>query len=193
MKAEGRMNEIINALQEYDNGDKEAVYKIILKMMPLIKKLSYKTRSFMEKEDSIQEFSIVIITRIPKLERGRCEGEYTEYLRGALEYKFKELCSRQPAKHMSIENTNVLKDISETNTLNELEVENDILSYIENLPDKQKKKGLIFKMYMIDRVQLVTIARKLEVSRQYVSKVVKEMARDFLKRDIGVRKEGGRK
>lgn len=48
-------------------------------------------------------------------------------------------------------------------------------------------------MYMIDKVQLVTIARKLEVSRQYVSKVVKEMARDFLKRDIGVRKEGGRK
>lgn len=177
------MNEITNALREYDNGDKEAVYKIILKMMPLMKKLSYQTRFLMEKEDSMQEFSIAIIKAIPKLERGRSEGEQTEFLKGALEYQFKSLCKYQPIKHMSIENTDELKDFSESYNLDETEMEKDILSYIENLPDKQKKKGLIFKMYMIDKIQLAAIARKLEVSRQYVSKTVKEMARDFLKID----------
>lgn len=82
-----------------------------------------------------------------------------------------------------MENAKELKDISEQNTLDEVESEKDFLSYIENLPDKQKKRGLIFRMYMIDKMKSADIARKLEVSRQYVSKTIKEMARDFMRID----------
>lgn len=117
------------------------------------------------------------------MERGRCEGEQVEFLKGALEYHFMTLCKHQSVKCVSMENAKELKDISEQNTLDEVESEKDFLSYIENLPDKQKKRGLIFRMYMIDKMKSADIARKLEVSRQYVSKTIKEMARDFMRID----------
>lgn len=120
------MIEIKEALKEYDKGNKEAAYKIILKMMPLIKSFSIKIRSFMEVEDSVQEFSIVIITIIPELERGRGEGEYTKYLEKALKYRCQTLCEHRRTKYVNMETIIKVQSVAKEYDLDEIELENDI-------------------------------------------------------------------
>lgn len=56
--------------------------------------------------------------------------------------------------------------------------------YIDNLPGKYRKKERYLKCVWIDKIKIANIALIMQVSKRYVSRIIKEMSKDFLKKEI---------
>lgn len=174
------MIEIRNALREYDNGNGDAAYQVIEKMMPLIKKLASQIH-FMEKDDSIQELSISIIQVLSKTNRNSSEEECISFFKKVLENHYKKLCK----KNLSNKIQQVELDDNNRDFFAEDFCSNifylDVYLYIKKMPANKKKEREILKLFLFEGMSDENIGKKMHISRQYVHRIRKKLLQDFWK------------
>lgn len=153
------MIEIRNALREYDNGNGDAAYQVIEKMMPLIKKLASQIH-FMEKDDSIQELSISIIQALSKTNRNSSEEECISFFKKVLENHYKKLCK----KNLSNKIQQVELDDNNRDFFAEDFCSNifylDVYLYIKKMPANKKKNEKFLNYFYLKVCQMRTLGKK---------------------------------
>lgn len=167
------METIIESLYEYKSGNRNAGYKILKKMEPLIKKYA-KQIHFMEYEDAQQELYMAVIKGINRIEITLSEGECVKYIESCVVNCYKRLCKSYFSKVK--EEEIIVKKISSAQSDDVLY--EDILfnevwrKYSENMNDKTKKR--IMDLHISEGKKGTEIAEELGISRQYVNRIVKD-------------------
>lgn len=170
-------NHIYTKIQKFKHGDNEALNEIIIQMMPLLKKSAHKTH-FMEYEDALQEYSISLIESIQKIQIYDNDGQCLTYIKTCIKNKFCALYKKHCTSiydEISLESTDSIE--SPTNSFNDIDFWSDINHLIEQLPTNSKKE--IAKLSLIEGKSDLEIATQLNLSRQYVNRIKREIYHTF--------------
>lgn len=174
-------------LKKYRSGDKIALDKLFIKMTPLIKKYARKIH-FLDYNDSSQELYLTLLECIPYLDESKTEAECLAYTKKAVENKYDSLCRKYLSMpdFVNLDTYNNLIRLmdSESETLSETIICNllfdiDITKYIACLKKKDQLKGNILRLIYEEQLSDSAIAQKLNISRQYVNRIKKQLIYEF--------------
>lgn len=154
--------------------DLTAMEMLIEKMEPLIKKYARKS-FFIEYEDSRQEMILSIIEAVCKIGYYEDEKSCLLYIKNSVIHKYCELCKKNINQPIFDEfNENIVYEDS----LNDLDTIIDLEQFLKN---KSITKKQIMKLILYDELGDTQIAKMLNVSRQYVNRVKKEIIAEYTK------------
>lgn len=173
------MDKLSDKIAQCKLGNKEVLEEIITMMTPLIKKYAGKTY-FMEREDAMQEYYIILLQCIKAMEIGRSDPEYLRYMEKAVEHHFSRLLAENYKKmhEMDIaEYEYLLSDPKHEQELSNIEFK----CSMEKLKKRNYKKWLIMMLYIEANMNSAEISRILGISRQYVNQEKKKLLEEFKK------------
>ena len=171
------MDGLNHKIVRYKDGEEKALLEIIEQMTPLVKKYTNKIH-FMEKEDAEQEFYLILVKCILKIDSGKSEGECVKYIERARINRYNYLCRTNLNKEIFAS----LEDLLETfvDKRNNQEIENvEIRSCLEKLKKENNKKWKILELFVYERLTDAEIARRIGVSRQYVNTERKKLLKQI--------------
>lgn len=169
------MSTIMELIHKYHNGEEEATEQIIERMTPLIKKYAGKIHC-MEYEDALQEFFLALLECLKYLDSSSSEGKCVKYMETVIINRYYTLCKRflSIPEFETIENHAASQPIAPSYDDSQMDVE----AYIHALPVDGFKRQ-VFTYFFYEDLSDKEIAEKLNISRQYVNRVKKEMIRDY--------------
>lgn len=169
------MESILSLVQAYQAGDPDACTKILQRMAPLAKKYASKIHC-MEYEDALQELYVALIETLDYLNSSLSEGKCVKYMETAVVNRYYTLCKR----YLSLPDTEDIDSCSSTLPASPSYDDTllDIEAYIKSLPQTGSKRQ-IFSMFFYEDMSDNDIAAKLNVSRQYVNRVKKQLIREY--------------
>lgn len=167
---------ISKLIDDYKNGNIDALEQLWKQMLPLIKKHAWKTH-FMEYDDACQEYSTALIEAINKIRIYDTDDQCLKYLTTCIKNKFCFLY-----KHYCTEVANeIFDDIIDTenatNTYDDIIFFADIANFIEKLPSETKRN--IASLSILQQKSDAEIALQLGLSRQYINRIRKEIYREL--------------
>lgn len=177
------MNNLIDNITKYKEGDKNALTEIVNQMTPLIKKYASKIH-FMGYEDAVQELYMSLIESIPYLDIKNGSFKCLKYISLTIEHKYYALCK----KYLSIkeeyidDNSFDIEDGS--NCFNDTLFNIQLSEFIENVKQKSELKGKIIYLSYIKEWKDNEIAACLNVSKQYVNRIKKKLLLEFLEDEM---------
>lgn len=162
--------DICKLISDYKNGDMSALEHIWYRMTPLIKKFAGKTH-FMEYDDSFQEYSIVLIEAVNKIQtydsNGQCLKYFLTCIKNKFSFLYKNYCNGVANE---IFDDIVIEETYVSNEYNDILFLTDIENFIKGLPSEAKRN--IAKLSIIQQKSDTEIAIRLGFSRQYVNKAI---------------------
>lgn len=148
----------------------QVMLKVICLMKPLIK--SYCKRTFfLDKEDAIQEVILAIIESVKRIPHCSSDGECINYIRNAVKINYAHLCKKNDTLQFDADTNNYENNVQYTEKYADIEFAVDIHNFISTLPKKKKELMILLVLGASDQ----DIARRLNVSRQYVNRIKKQI------------------
>lgn len=173
------MSELKEKIKRYKAGEKEALSEILMQMTPLVKKYAAKVH-FMESEDVMQEFYIILLRCILNMGEDKKEGEYLQYMNKAVVNGYKHLCRTHLPESMETLSFETLPETPDEGKSHDSIDDVELLCSLENLKNKNEKKWKILWLSIFERLSDADIGRILGVSRQYVNMEKKDLMKKLL-------------
>ncbi|RDU22338.1 hypothetical protein [Anaerosacchariphilus polymeriproducens] len=174
---------LVTNISKYRKGEKEALYPIIKKMNPLINKYTKKL-FHLEPEDVKQEFYISIIESINNIHTYSDERQCFNYIKNAILYKFMKLYRdsvEYDTFYLSLSNIELDKIYQTKNYLKDCIFLTD---FKEKTKDLSTNKRIILEGKLFKEMSDLELANYLNVSRQYVNRVKKNIFITLYKNEI---------
>lgn len=162
--------------------DKENFILLLYRFQPLIKKyvrILYKD----EEEDMYAEFSVALWEAVCNITFCNGEGQTVKYLANALRNKYFELYrkSRKYNDHIIQMEERELKETEGVdNTLDDILIRDELLRIRRGTKGKKRQ---IFTLLFLEGCTDLQVARKLNISRQYVHRVKKSFL-EIIKKEV---------
>lgn len=164
------LKEIIEGIREKEEGYE----KFIEKMMPLVKKYALKLfYNGYNYDDAFQEMVLCVIETTLKIKVYSSEAECLKYYKTAVVNKCLTLILKNKRKLTEVSTEDIFNEVSGGNELE------DVLWFIDTkrlMGILSEKKRKIF-IYLYRGHSCSEIANRLHLSRQYVTRVRKEIAK----------------
>lgn len=148
----------------------QVMMKVICLMKPLIRSYCKKT-FFLDREDASQEVILAIIESVKRIPHCSSDGECINYIRNAVRINFAHLCKQNDTMQFDADMNNYENNDQYTEKYADIEYAVDIHNFIETLPEKKKELMILLIHGESDK----SIARRLNVSRQYVNRIKKQI------------------
>ncbi len=135
-----------------------------------------------ENEDVRSELVLALWEAITKIKYVENEGQCVTYLTNALRNKFYELYRNSRKEHdnyFSSEMTMLDTEMFEENEYDDLIVKSDLDKYLEEYTGMRHE---IYKSILFENLSDHEIAKKYDVTRQYVNRLKKQLYLDLRKR-----------
>ena len=175
---EENLLQIIRLAKTGDKNTKEAIY---FKMEPLLKKTAGKLYDY-EYEDAFQELAVALLEGIEKIRFIVNEGQCIKYFVKIIKNKaYKMYVARSKEKELICDEEMDFSRVEDS--MSEMEICIAKLFVDEMCKGRSEKQREIVRMSIFDGYSDSEIAKKMNISRQYVSqckkKIVKEYGRCF--------------
>lgn len=172
---------ISEMISEYKNrGDDGSIMCIVNRMEPLIKKYA-RMSYFLEYEDAYQEFTLALLESVHRIEEYAAEKKVVKYLATGVKNKFLELYRKRNSREqeVSCDMQAIEYKLSFGEKFCDIEfyVDMKLIMSIEKSILKRKIAEHILYYETTD----TEIAKKLNVSRQYVNRCKKEIFKKLSK------------
>lgn len=148
----------------------QVMMKVIYLMKPLIRSYSKKI-FFLDREDVCQEVVLAIIESVKRIPHCSTDGECINYIRNAVKINFAHLCKKNDVTQFDADMDNYENNDQYIEKYADIEYAVDMHNFIETLPKKKKKLMILLIHGESDQ----DIARRLNVSRQYVNRIKKQI------------------
>lgn len=170
MESNKSLKELIEGIREKGEGYE----KIIEKMMPLVKKYALKLfYSGYNYDDAFQEMVLCVIETTLKIQIYSSEAECLKYYKTAVIHKYLTLLLKNGRKLSEVSTEDISNEASEFCELEDMLWSIDIQCLMKMLSDKKRK--ILMDLYR--GYSCSEIANRLHLSRQYVTRVRKEIAK----------------
>ncbi len=166
----GEFTDIIHKVKR----DKNEFYLVVDKMKPLITKYINKLYKD-DKEDSYSEFMMALWEGICNIEFYENDGQVVNYLSTAVRNKFFELYrkSKKTHEYEIVTDDDCYQNVSfQESKYNEIALKIDIEKFVSEYSGIKKE---IYYLILVENMTDAAIAKRLQVSRQYINKVRKNL------------------
>lgn len=169
------MKPLITLIYEYQSHIPNADIEILKRMEPLIKK--YASHIYcMEYEDAVQELYLTLLMSLSHLNPSLSEGKCINYMKTSIENRYKSLYKyhlSEPEK----ENLDSCSTILQAPDLID-ETYYDVIAYIQSFSRESTKYKILYQYFYLEQSDS-TIAKTLNVSRQYVNRLKRKLIEKY--------------
>lgn len=174
---QGTILELVKVAKE--KRDTDAILQIVQYMQPLINK--YAKNSYLaEYEDMQQELCLALIESIHKIQKIENEGQCVQYFANAIRNRFYEIYRAWKSLKREMPGNDELLTLNIADSKNyysEIEFFIDMVSGAECKSDLQKE---IMKCCILEEISDTDIAKRLNISRQYVNRCKKRIFKKIM-------------
>ena len=174
---QGTILELVKVAKE--KRDTDAILQIVQYMQPLINK--YAKNSYLaEYEDMQQELCLALIESIHKIQKIENEGQCVQYFANAIRNRFYEIYRAWKSLKREMPGNDELLTLNIADSKNyysESEFFIDMVSGAECKSDLQKE---IMKCCILEEISDTDIAKRLNISRQYVNRCKKRIFKKIM-------------
>ena len=174
---QGTILELVKVAKE--KRDTDAILQIVQYMQPLINK--YAKNSYLaEYEDMQQELCLALIESIHKIQKIENEGQCVQYFANAIRNRFYEIYRAWKSLKREMPGNDELLTLNIADSKNyysQIEFFIDMVSGAECKSDLQKE---IMKCCILEEISDTDIAKRLNISRQYVNRCKKRIFKKIM-------------
>ena len=173
------MKSLLQLIQDYRSGIKNADEEIIKRMEPLIK--GYASRIHcMDRDDATQELYLTLLKTLPYLNNENfSEGKCVKYMQTAIENRYKALCRYHLSEPEKEDFDSCSLTLSADNSFDETLY--DVTAYIQSFPAQSTEYKILSLFFYQDKTDS-EIAEVLHISRQYVNRLKKKLLKNYFSR-----------
>lgn len=172
------MESILSLIEKSQYNNPDARTRLLEQMSPLVRKYAAKIH-FLEREDALQELYIALLETLPYLDIHKGEDKCLSYMKTAVVNRYYSLCKT----HLSVPKSEGLEScaymLEAPPAIDDTYYAID--SYIKSLPTQSLKRKILSKCFYDEKTDR-EIGAELNVSRQYVNRIKRQLIADYFSR-----------
>lgn len=169
------MEKFLSLIYKYHSGDKNAALEILNRMDPLVQKYASKIH-FMERQDAVQELRLALLQALPHLDIAESEGKCISYITSTVIHQYYALCKYYLSEPKTTDISSYDNTLPAPPAMDDSYF--DVEAYINSFPPESPKRKILAMSFYQEQTD-GEIAKALKVSRQYVNRIRRELARDY--------------